>query len=135
MTTIPQRITGIVKWFDSKGGFGFITILKGQHDEGKDIFVHYSALTTVQSQYKYLVLGEYVEFVLEKAENKKYEYFAQSVSGIWGGDLMCESRRLAEKTDQRPAVDQRPTTATTERKRPVRSARHEITAPSKEKTL
>jgi cold shock CspA family protein len=140
MTTEPQRTTGIVKWFDSKGGFGFITILKGQTDEGKDIFVHYSALTTVQSQYKYLVLGEYVEFVLEKAENKKYEYFAQSVSGIFGGNLMCESRRLSEKiekTDTRPASASLATTGehrTYERK-PARSARRETTAPTKEATL
>jgi len=135
-TTEPQRTTGIVKWFDSKGGFGFITILKGQADEGKDIFVHYSALTTVQSQYKYLVLGEYVEFVVENAENKKYEFFAQSVSGIGGGNLMCESRRLAEKTER---VETTTTTTPAERsrtdRRPVRSARRETAAPVKEATL
>jgi cold shock CspA family protein len=89
------RRTGIVKWFDSRGGFGFITILKGDENEGKDIFVHYSTLATVSSQYKYLVLGEYVEFELTKAENEKYEYFAKNVTGIRGGNLMCESRRLS----------------------------------------
>jgi cold shock CspA family protein len=94
-TSNQQRTTGIVKWFDSRGGFGFITILKGEENEGKDIFVHYSTLTTTNSQYKYLVLGEYVEFTLAKAENEKYEYFAQNVTGIRGGNLMCESRRLS----------------------------------------
>ena len=89
------RRTGIVKWFDSRGGFGFITILKGDENEGKDIFVHYSTLATVSSQYKYLVLGEYVEFELAKAENEKYKYFAKNVTGIRGGNLMCESRRLS----------------------------------------
>jgi cold shock CspA family protein len=90
-----KRTTGIVKWFDSRGGFGFITILKGEENEGKDIFVHYSTLSTISSQYKYLVLGEYVEFQLTKAENEKYEFFAEKVSGIRGGNLMCESRRLS----------------------------------------
>jgi cold shock CspA family protein len=90
-----KRTTGIVKWFDSRGGFGFITILKGEENEGKDIFVHYSTLSTTSSQYKYLVLGEYVEFQLTKAENEKYEFFAENVSGIRGGNLMCESRRLS----------------------------------------
>jgi len=93
--TDTKRTTGIVKWFDSRGGFGFITILKGEENEGDDIFVHYSTLTTTSSQYKYLVLGEYVEFVLAKAENEKYKYYAQSVTGIRGGNLMCESRRLS----------------------------------------
>jgi cold shock CspA family protein len=102
MTEATKRTTGMVKWFDSRGGFGFITILKGDEHEGKDIFVHYSTLTTSSSQYKYLVLGEYVEFVLAKAENEKYEYFAQSVTGLRGGNLMCESRRLSSLEFEHP---------------------------------
>jgi cold shock CspA family protein len=108
--TDEKRTTGIVKWFDSRGGFGFITILKGEENEGKDIFVHYSTLTTTNSQYKYLVLGEYVEFTIAKAENEKYEFFAQNVTGIRGGNLMCESRFEAKLSslESRPLEEDRP---------------------------
>jgi cold shock CspA family protein len=100
----PTVTTGIVKWFDSKGGFGFITVLAGEPMANKDIFVHYSSLSIEHSQYKYLVLGEYVEFVLAPSDNPKYEYTAQKVTGIRGGNLMCESRRLS-------ALQESPTSA------------------------
>ena len=87
---------GKVKWFNSKDGFGFITILKGEKHEGKDIFVHFSNLITSNSQYKYLFLGEYVEFDLIKSDNIKYEYVAKNVTGIKGDNLMCESRSLSD---------------------------------------
>ena len=90
-----KKTLGIVKWFDSRGGFGFITILPGETNAGKDIFVHYSSLSVAQSQYKYLVLGEYVEFVVSSSDNEKYEFSAKEVSGVRGGNLMCESRRLS----------------------------------------
>ena len=39
-----DRITGKLKWFDSKKGYGFITRLEG----GQDVFVHISAFNAAQ---------------------------------------------------------------------------------------
>ena len=46
--------TGVVKWFDSKKGFGFITL----DDQSGDIFVHYSAIS--QTGFRNLVEGQQV---------------------------------------------------------------------------
>ena len=46
---------GKVKWFSNQKGYGFITT-----DEGKDIFVHFSALA--MEGYKSLKEGDTVEF-------------------------------------------------------------------------
>ena len=48
--------TGIVKWFDAKKGFGFIT----PEDGASDVFVHYSAI--VGTGYRTLDDGARVEF-------------------------------------------------------------------------
>lgn len=53
---------GKVKWFNSEKGFGFIT-----HDEdGKDIFVHFSAI--VADGFKTLEEGQTVEFEIVETE-------------------------------------------------------------------
>ena len=87
---MSQRITGRVKWFNNTSGFGFITVCDGEHT-GKDIFVHYSSIQVQNSQYKYLVQGEYVDFDVVKPNNGIHEYHAIAVSGVKGGALMCET--------------------------------------------
>ena len=87
-----SRYTGRVKWFNNKSGFGFITQCEGEQNE-KDIFVHWSSIKVENSQYKYLVQGEYVDFNLMKPERGDHEYHAIEVSGVKGGKLMCETRR------------------------------------------
>ncbi|MEE9447423.1 MAG: cold-shock protein [Arenicellales bacterium] len=51
-------ITGTVKWFDEKKGFGFI-----EREEGDDVFVHFRAITG--SGFKSLTDGQGVEFEVE----------------------------------------------------------------------
>jgi cold shock CspA family protein len=94
VTSDVQRILGQVKWFNNKAGYGFITVSDGEQ-AGKDIFIHFSSINASESQYKYLVQGEYVEFVLDKSASETHEFQATQVSGIKGGKLMCETRRLA----------------------------------------
>ena len=92
-----DRLFGQVKWFNTKAGYGFITVCNGEHT-GKDIFVHYSSILVENSQYKYLVQGEYVEFSLVKSTNDKYEFHAVDVSGINRGSIMCETRKVSSET-------------------------------------
>ena len=89
-----KRLLGQVKWFNNKAGYGFITVSDGEQ-AGKDIFIHFSSISASESQYKYLVQGEYVEFVLDKSTTDGHEFQATQVSGVKGGKLMCETRRLA----------------------------------------
>ena len=48
---------GRVKWFHDSKGYGFI-----EDEDGRDIFVHYSSITT--DGYKTLAEGQEVEFEL-----------------------------------------------------------------------
>ncbi len=91
-TTTADRLIGRVKWFNSKAGYGFITVTDGDRS-GNDIFVHHSSIGVSNQQYRYLVQGEYVQFVLSHIPNGTHEFQAASVCGINGGKLMCETRR------------------------------------------
>ena len=53
---MPQ---GTVKWFSNQKGYGFIT-----QDDGKDIFVHYSAIAG--EGFKTLEEGQKVQFEVTK---------------------------------------------------------------------
>ena len=54
---------GVVKWFNSRKGYGFITLESG--DEVSDVFVHYSAIKVDdESQFRSLYEGDVVEFTI-----------------------------------------------------------------------
>lgn len=54
-------MTGKVKWFNSKKGYGFIT-----NENGEDVFVHYSGIN--MEGYKTLTDGVNVTYELVKTE-------------------------------------------------------------------
>lgn len=54
-------MTGKVKWFDAEKGYGFIST-----SEGKDIFVHFSAIQA--DGYKALAEGDQVQFEVKDGD-------------------------------------------------------------------
>ncbi len=52
---------GTVKWFNEKKGFGFIV-----HDDGRDIFVHYSSID--MPGFKKLMEGDRVSFEIKEGD-------------------------------------------------------------------
>jgi cold shock CspA family protein len=113
------RFTGVVKWFNNKAGFGFVTVLDNDVSgdySGKDVFSHHTSCNVTNKQYRYLVQGEYVEFTLKESENSDHPYQADDISGICGGKLMCETRwevrqqrdaEMAESGDSDESVPRR----------------------------
>ena len=56
-----ERLKGTVKWFNNAKGYGFIG-----RDDGADVFVHYSAITS--EGYKSLQEGDQVEFEITQGQ-------------------------------------------------------------------
>jgi cold shock protein len=54
---MSEKVSGTVKWFDAKKGYGFIT-----REGEKDVFVHYSAIQG--DGYRKLEDGQTVEFTI-----------------------------------------------------------------------
>jgi CspA family cold shock protein len=89
-SSLTERYTGRVKWFNSKTGYGFVTITDGPKS-GTDVFVHHSSVRVEKEQYRYLVYGEYIQFELSRMSEGPHEFQASNVTGVNCGQLMCES--------------------------------------------
>jgi cold shock CspA family protein len=94
--------SGRVKWFNNKYGYGFVTVLKADNSNSAavvpvntDVFVHHSEINVSSDQYRYLVQGEYVAFDVVKTTNGNHEYQCAKVKGMYGGQLICETRHEA----------------------------------------
>lgn len=106
MSDTSEKVTGRVKWFNKNAGYGFITALDGDKDKEGDIFVHHSAVHVSSDQFRYLVEGEYVNFLWTNSgsDDEEHKWHATNVTGICGGPLMCEtqneSRNLRNRGDE-----------------------------------
>jgi CspA family cold shock protein len=56
-----ERLKGTVKWFNNAKGYGFLG-----RDDGPDVFIHYSSITT--EGYKSLQEGDTVEFEIVQGQ-------------------------------------------------------------------
>lgn len=77
---------GQCKWFNDLLGYGFVTVCDG-NEKGKDIFVHHSGIMPLNSNYRTLKKGEYLNFNVVDGLNGLQ---AVDVTGINGGPLMCD---------------------------------------------
>ena len=59
-----ERVEGVVKWFNSEKGYGFI-----RQENGPDVFVHYSAIKG--AGYRTLEEGNRVEFEVVEGQKGK----------------------------------------------------------------
>ena len=83
-----MSLNGCVKWFNSKKGYGFVTVISPNSEHvGTDIFAHYSNVNVQESNYKRLFPGEYVSFSLGKNNDRDV---CIDISGIEGGRLLAD---------------------------------------------
>ena len=88
-------IAGKVKWFNDAKGYGFI-----ETNEGKDIFVHYSAI--VKEGFKTLAEGQEVTFeVVEGNKGPQAANVASNAICAFGGTVSPRISCLAQ--EKRPA--------------------------------
>ena len=84
---------GVVKWFNSKHKYGFITVLSEGEYNNVDIFVHQSNIITKEPCYRFLVAGENVKFEIKKTDNEKHSIQAVNIYGVNNVTLKCEIPR------------------------------------------
>ena len=83
-----MSLNGCVKWFNSKKGYGFVTVITPESElVGTDIFAHFSNVNVSENNYKRLFPGEYVSFSLGKNNDRDV---CIDISGIGGGRLLAD---------------------------------------------
>eukprot|EP00300_Choanocystis_sp_HF-7_P003625 c12759_g1_i3.p1 GENE.c12759_g1_i3~~c12759_g1_i3.p1 ORF type:complete len:509 (+),score=120.97 c12759_g1_i3:36-1529(+) len=89
-------VSGVVKWFDSRKGLGFVT-----DQNGNDIFVHYSHLQ--MEGFKVLYEGQSVTFRVEADKNGRD--CAVDVRGPGQTQLVVPEKRPKRTRNPKPAQD------------------------------
>ncbi len=105
--------SGRCKWFNNKAGYGFLTVVRSGDESkvGQDVFVHHTGIKVSDEQYRYLVQGEYVDFMMKETDNNEHSIQAANITGIAGGQLMCETRyenrKQQEQNDDNDGSEER----------------------------
>ena len=71
----PQLEQGIVKWFSTEKGYGFI-----KRRDGSDVFVHFSEILG-EEKYKSLIPDQPVEFSIDESSPKGPKALRVKVAG------------------------------------------------------
>lgn len=79
-----SKITGTVKWFSNKKGFGFIAPTSANSPTTEEIFVHQTSIHS-DGEYRTRVEGSEVEFEIEKEDSGKLK--AVNVTSPGGGPI------------------------------------------------
>lgn len=88
-----MSVNGVVDWFSGRKGFGFIKLL----DNDERVFCHRTNISC--DGYKNLYPGEYVSLVVEKGDDDRT--IATNVTGLNGGDLLCQNKNYTFKVIRR----------------------------------
>ena len=59
-----DKLSGTVKWFNNRKGFGFIT----PKDGAKDVFVHHTGIVKAEGEFASLNEGDEVEFESQQGQ-------------------------------------------------------------------
>ena len=96
-----DRKQAVVKWFNPRTGYGFLTDLVTK----EDIFVHHKGIKTDGDVYRTLITGEYVCYDL--SEDNTGKKLASNVTGIADGPLMCQRPRPTRTRDSKKPSKER----------------------------
>ena len=97
------KYIGNCKWFNSKIGYGFVTIFSDGDKKGRDIFVHHTGLKPKNSNFRTLSKGEYISLDVEEGANGLQ---GVNITGVLGGPLMCDNVIYRENFRQGPKSHQ-----------------------------
>ena len=97
---MSNRIQGVVKWFNSSKGFGFI-----QHQIG-DVFIHYSDIIAIEGSYRSLKAGQLVSYELKDSGRglaAKYVLMSESIDGDDAEELRILSEHFKKEAENTQA--------------------------------